>query len=67
MTEEKRKAVRVWCDGWYDLLFNVSYILPGAQRNVFLHGICLKVAKRDGIGVTFKITFLEGVTQTYYD
>jgi hypothetical protein len=36
MTEDKRKAVRVWCDGWYDILFNVRYIFPGAQRNVFL-------------------------------
>lgn len=34
MTEEKRKSVRVWCDGWYGILFNVSCILPGAQRNV---------------------------------
>jgi hypothetical protein len=48
MTEAKREAVRVWCDGWYDILFNVSCILPGAQRNMFCMVYVVKLPSRLG-------------------
>ena len=48
MTEEKRTSVRVWCDGWYGILFNVSCILPGAQRNVLCMVYVVKLPTRWG-------------------
>ena len=48
MTEEKRKSVRVWCDGWYGILFNVSCILPGAQKNVLCMVYVVKLPNRWG-------------------
>jgi len=64
MTEEKRKSVRVWCDGWYGILFNVNCILPSAQRNVLRMKHVVKLPSRWGVGVTYKIKFVEGVNQT---